>query len=148
MLQNNVIGCFTRLHQVLVSCGYDEDDMGLIGCPTAEQVALILSSASLANQGEQRVRRTSEQPGRLDIEHQGDQRTRKLSEQPMMVGLYLKNGDENKEASLTEAPNAQNKKLNLKDSQLDKESCETNEENAAISLENECTQTTSHGTNK
>lgn len=61
-IKNNVIGWFTRLHQILISCGYSADEITQIGCPTAEQVALMLSSASLASQSGQRSRRTSEQP--------------------------------------------------------------------------------------
>ncbi|CAA9998068.1 unnamed protein product [Nesidiocoris tenuis] len=49
-IRNNVVGCFTRLHQVLVSSGYTADEQTQIGCPTAEQAYVLVSSVSLLQQ--------------------------------------------------------------------------------------------------
>lgn len=45
--QNNIIGAFSKLEQVLTSNGYTTDDMIMTSCPSAEQVSILLSSASI-----------------------------------------------------------------------------------------------------
>ncbi|KAL1115827.1 hypothetical protein AAG570_006117 [Ranatra chinensis] len=46
-IKNNVIGCFTRLQHLIFSGGYTQEEQSLIGCPTPEQVSILLSSVSL-----------------------------------------------------------------------------------------------------
>lgn len=45
--QNNVVGCFTRLSQLLSSGGYTMDEQTLVGCPSPEQAYILVSSATL-----------------------------------------------------------------------------------------------------
>uniref|UniRef100_A0A023F072 Conserved oligomeric Golgi complex subunit 3 n=1 Tax=Triatoma infestans TaxID=30076 RepID=A0A023F072_TRIIF len=46
-IKNNVVGCFTRLSQLLSSGGYTVDEQTLVGCPSPEQAYILVSSASL-----------------------------------------------------------------------------------------------------
>ncbi|XP_036328076.1 conserved oligomeric Golgi complex subunit 3-like [Rhagoletis pomonella] len=51
-IRNNIIQTFVKLEQILTTNGYNNDDMTITGCPTAEQVSVLLSSASiLATEG-------------------------------------------------------------------------------------------------
>ncbi|XP_011210557.2 conserved oligomeric Golgi complex subunit 3 [Bactrocera dorsalis] len=51
-IRNNIIQTFVKLEQLLSTNGYNNDDMTITGCPTAEQVSILLSSASiLATEG-------------------------------------------------------------------------------------------------
>lgn len=47
LFQNNIIGAFSKLEQILTSNGYTNDDMIMTSCPSAEQVSILLSSASI-----------------------------------------------------------------------------------------------------
>lgn len=47
-IRNNCIGAFVRLEQMLTTNGYTRDDMTITGCPTADQISILLSNASLA----------------------------------------------------------------------------------------------------
>lgn len=47
-IRNNCIGAFVRLEQMLTTNGYTKDDMIITGCPTADQISVLLSNASLA----------------------------------------------------------------------------------------------------
>lgn len=46
-LQNNIIQAFVKLEQLLTTNGYSADDMIITSCPSAEQVSILLSSASI-----------------------------------------------------------------------------------------------------
>ncbi|KAK9505984.1 hypothetical protein O3M35_009933 [Rhynocoris fuscipes] len=46
-IKNNVVGCFTRLTQLLTTGGYTADEQTLVGCPSPEQAYILVSSASL-----------------------------------------------------------------------------------------------------
>uniref|UniRef100_A0A1I8MY23 Conserved oligomeric Golgi complex subunit 3 n=1 Tax=Musca domestica TaxID=7370 RepID=A0A1I8MY23_MUSDO len=46
-IRNNVIQSFVRLEQLLTTNGYSADDMIITSCPSAEQVSILLSSASI-----------------------------------------------------------------------------------------------------
>uniref|UniRef100_T1GGA6 Uncharacterized protein n=1 Tax=Megaselia scalaris TaxID=36166 RepID=T1GGA6_MEGSC len=46
-IRNNIIGAFSKLEQILTSNGYTNDDMIMTSCPSAEQVSILLSSASI-----------------------------------------------------------------------------------------------------
>lgn len=46
-LQNNIIQSFVKLEQLLTTNGYSPDDMIITSCPSAEQVSILLSSASI-----------------------------------------------------------------------------------------------------
>ncbi|XP_067623696.1 conserved oligomeric Golgi complex subunit 3 [Eurosta solidaginis] len=51
-IRNNIIQSFVKLEQLLTTNGYSNDDMTITGCPSAEQVSILLSSASiLATEG-------------------------------------------------------------------------------------------------
>lgn len=45
--QNNIIGSFMRLEQLLVTNGYSKEDLIIVSVPTADQVSVMISSASL-----------------------------------------------------------------------------------------------------
>lgn len=45
-IRNNCISAFVRLEQVLTTNGYTKDDMIITSCPTADQISILLSSAS------------------------------------------------------------------------------------------------------
>lgn len=45
--QNNIIQSFVKLEQLLTTNGYSTDDMIITSCPSAEQVSILLSSASI-----------------------------------------------------------------------------------------------------
>lgn len=47
-IRNNCIGAFVRLEQLLTTNGYTADDMIIAACPTADQISVLLSNASLA----------------------------------------------------------------------------------------------------
>lgn len=46
-MQNNIIQSFVKLEQLLTTNGYSADDMIITSCPSAEQVSILLSSASI-----------------------------------------------------------------------------------------------------
>lgn len=46
-IRNNVIGAFVKLEQILSTNGYTADDMIIASCPTADQISVLLSSASV-----------------------------------------------------------------------------------------------------
>lgn len=45
--QNNIIGSFVRLEQLLMTNGYSKEDLIIVSVPTADQVSVMISSASL-----------------------------------------------------------------------------------------------------
>lgn len=47
LLQNNIIGSFMRLEQLLMTNGYSKEDLIIVSVPTADQVSVTISSASL-----------------------------------------------------------------------------------------------------
>nr|XP_018911468.1 PREDICTED: conserved oligomeric Golgi complex subunit 3 [Bemisia tabaci] len=107
-IKNNVIGTFSKLSQLLLNNDYSEDDRLLIGCPSAEQVSVLLSSAALTH----RKISTASDSGARRIEdwHRG----RKIS---------FENGNvSNLDVSRTERLSEQD------ESQLDKESTVTSTE--------------------
>lgn len=46
-IRNNIIGAFVKLEQTLTTNGYSSDDLIITSCPTADQISLLLSSASV-----------------------------------------------------------------------------------------------------
>jgi hypothetical protein len=58
-LQNNVVASFVQLQQLLAGGGYTLDDLLLAGCPSPEQVTLLLSSASLLGSNQETMPRVS-----------------------------------------------------------------------------------------
>ncbi|XP_055839403.1 conserved oligomeric Golgi complex subunit 3 [Episyrphus balteatus] len=46
-IRNNIISSFVKLEQILATNGYSQDDMIITSCPSAEQVSILLSSASI-----------------------------------------------------------------------------------------------------
>ncbi|XP_017854764.1 conserved oligomeric Golgi complex subunit 3 [Drosophila busckii] len=46
-IRNNIIQSFVKLEQLLTTNGYSADDMIITSCPSAEQVSILLSSASI-----------------------------------------------------------------------------------------------------
>lgn len=46
-IRNNCISAFVRLDQLLTTNGYTKDDMIITSCPTADQISILLSNASL-----------------------------------------------------------------------------------------------------
>lgn len=58
--QNNIIGSFMRLEQLLVTNGYTREDLIIVSLPTADQISVIISSASLLAESNQDERKMSE----------------------------------------------------------------------------------------
>lgn len=50
-IRNNCISAFVKLEQLLSTNGYTKDDMIITSCPTADQISILLSSASLVAEG-------------------------------------------------------------------------------------------------
>lgn len=46
-IRNNIIGAFVKLEQILSTNGYTTDDMIITSCPSADQISVLLSSASV-----------------------------------------------------------------------------------------------------
>lgn len=46
-IRNNCISAFVKLEQLLTTNGYSKDDMIITGCPSADHISILLSSASL-----------------------------------------------------------------------------------------------------
>lgn len=46
-IRNNCISAFVKLEQLLTTNGYTKDDMIITSCPTADQISILLSNASL-----------------------------------------------------------------------------------------------------
>ncbi|KAI9586369.1 conserved oligomeric Golgi complex subunit 3 [Glossina fuscipes] len=46
-IRNNIIQSFVKVEQLLTTNGYTKDDMTITSCPSAEQVSVLLSSASI-----------------------------------------------------------------------------------------------------
>lgn len=64
--QNNIIGAFSKLEQILTSNGYTTDDMIITSCPSAEQVSILLSSASiLATEAARKISTSSMESGSI-----------------------------------------------------------------------------------
>ncbi|KAH8260281.1 hypothetical protein KR026_008797 [Drosophila bipectinata] len=90
-IRNNIIQSFVKLEQLLTTNGYSTDDMIITSCPSAEQVSILLSSASiLAAEGvasfaaaARKISTSSSVEGRKlssQISHKSD-----LVEEPMVV---------------------------------------------------------------
>lgn len=60
-IRNNCISAFVKLEQLLTTNGYTRDDMIITSCPTAEQISILLSNASLVGdeKKEKATRKTS-----------------------------------------------------------------------------------------
>lgn len=52
-IRNNVLGAFVKLEQILMSNCYTKDDLTICGCPSADQVSVLLSNASLVADSQQ-----------------------------------------------------------------------------------------------
>lgn len=52
-IRNNVISAFVKLEQMLSTNGYTNDDLVIASCPSADQISILLSSASLAAENQQ-----------------------------------------------------------------------------------------------
>lgn len=46
-IRNNIIGAFVKLEQILTTNGYTSDDLIIASCPSADQISVLLSSASV-----------------------------------------------------------------------------------------------------
>lgn len=46
-IRNNIIGSFMKLEQILVTNGYSKEDLIIVSAPTADQISVMISSASL-----------------------------------------------------------------------------------------------------
>lgn len=46
-IRNNIIGAFVKLEQILSTNGYTKDDLVISSCPSADQISVLLSSASI-----------------------------------------------------------------------------------------------------
>lgn len=59
--QNNIINAFVKLEQLLVTNCYNKDDLTICGCPSADQVSVLISNASLMADSQQQMahRKTS-----------------------------------------------------------------------------------------
>uniref|UniRef100_A0A0K8TSY1 Conserved oligomeric Golgi complex subunit 3 n=1 Tax=Tabanus bromius TaxID=304241 RepID=A0A0K8TSY1_TABBR len=58
-IRNSVIGAFLKLEQLLTTNGYSSNDMIMTGCPSAEQVSILLSSASILAENSSKLRKMS-----------------------------------------------------------------------------------------
>uniref|UniRef100_A0A336LNT1 Conserved oligomeric Golgi complex subunit 3 n=1 Tax=Culicoides sonorensis TaxID=179676 RepID=A0A336LNT1_CULSO len=52
-IRNNIINAFVRLEQLLVTNCYSKDDLTICGCPSADQISVLLSNASLMADSQQ-----------------------------------------------------------------------------------------------
>lgn len=48
-IRNNVIGAFVRLEQTLTTNAYNADDLVIAGCPSADQISVLLSASVLTD---------------------------------------------------------------------------------------------------
>jgi len=46
-IRNNIIGAYVKLEQMLTTNGYSNDALIITSCPTADQISLLLASASV-----------------------------------------------------------------------------------------------------
>lgn len=62
-IRNNVISAFVRLEQMLSTNGYSKDDLIIAGCPSPDQISILLSNASLeaetSNENARKISTTS-----------------------------------------------------------------------------------------
>ncbi|XP_021942547.1 conserved oligomeric Golgi complex subunit 3 isoform X2 [Zootermopsis nevadensis] len=58
-IKNNVVASFVQLQQVLSGGRYTSDDLLLAGCPSPEQVTVLLSSASLLSSNQEALPKVS-----------------------------------------------------------------------------------------
>lgn len=47
-IRNNIISAFVKLEQILTTNGYTNDDLVITSCPSADQISVLLSNASIA----------------------------------------------------------------------------------------------------
>lgn len=50
-IRNNIISAFVKLEQILTTNGYSTDDLIIASCPSADQISVLLSSASMVSDG-------------------------------------------------------------------------------------------------
>lgn len=62
--QNNIIGSFVRLEQILMTNGYSKEDLIIVNIPTADQVSVLVSSASLMADQQESLRKSNINEGR------------------------------------------------------------------------------------
>lgn len=48
-IRNNIIGAFVRLEQLLATSAYSADDLVIAGCPSADQISVLLSASVLTD---------------------------------------------------------------------------------------------------
>lgn len=48
-IRNNIIGCFVRLEQLMTTNAYSADDLVIAGCPSADQISVLLSASVLTD---------------------------------------------------------------------------------------------------
>jgi conserved oligomeric Golgi complex subunit 3 len=65
IFQNNIIGCFVRLEQLLMTNGYSKEDLIIVNIPTADQVSVLISSANLIADQQESMRKSSISDGPL-----------------------------------------------------------------------------------
>lgn len=109
-LQNNIIGSFVKLEQILTTNGYSKDDLIIVSCPSAEQVSVLISSASLNVEGippptlhrQHSSRKTSISSVENEKITTGNNLDKKVSFDNENVNMIVEveDGDETKETSL------------------------------------------------
>lgn len=56
-IRNNIIGAFVKLEQILSTNGYTKDDLVISSCPSADQISVLLSSASIIAENNSQIGR-------------------------------------------------------------------------------------------
>ncbi|XP_069704565.1 conserved oligomeric Golgi complex subunit 3 [Periplaneta americana] len=67
-IKNNVVASFVQLQQLLSGGGYTSDDLLLAGCPSPEQITVLLSSASLMGSNQDSQTKISTTTARTVVE--------------------------------------------------------------------------------
>lgn len=77
-IRNNLISAFVKLEQLLTTNGYSSDDLIIASCPTADQISVLLSSASILADNSNIA---------LQQQHQHQQQNRKISTSSISAGV-------------------------------------------------------------
>lgn len=81
-IRNNMICAFVKLEQILTTNGYSNDDLVIASCPTADQISVLLSNASIAadNLQQQQFQQQQTMSRKINTSSvEGDRPQRKIS---------------------------------------------------------------------
>lgn len=118
-IRNNIISAFVKLEQILTTNGYSNDDLVITSCPSADQISVLLSNASIAADNLQQQQQLQQHAAGRKISSssmEGEQRLQRKISVEKRVSLDGSNTDA--AASLTALQTVQDSKIEEKEEEV------------------------------